>query len=99
MANNSAGTKLGAASVEVFIEATDEFSFAFASQAPPHWLTRDDEAAFKILHKKEDVGLLIKHEPECLGIGHAIEKSDLGKPCRRGSIITFLAEEEHNRSS
>ncbi len=40
-----------------------------------------DEAALAILHKEEDIGLLIKHKPECLRIGHAGEKAlwmDLG---------------------
>ena len=68
------GSLLG---VEVFVESADEVGFTFEAQAGPHRLAGSNEAAFAILHKEEHVGLLIKHEPECLRIGHAGKKGAL----------------------
>ena len=62
---------------EVFVEPTNDVGFTFEAEAGPHRLAGSDEAALAILHKEEYVGLLIKHEPECLWIGHAGEKGAL----------------------
>ncbi len=53
-----------------------------------HRQAGSDEAALTILHKEENVGLLIKHEPECLWIGHAGKKSVLDGFGRHGRIMT-----------
>lgn len=51
--------------------------FIFEAQTGPRRLAGSNEAAFAILHKEEHIGLLIKHKPECLWIGHAGEKGAL----------------------
>ena len=67
----------GLLGVEVFVESANDIGFTFEAQADPHRLAGSDEAALAILYKEEHVGLLIKHEPECLWIGHAGEKGAL----------------------
>jgi hypothetical protein len=67
----------GLLGIEVFVESANDVGFTFETQAGPHRLAGRDEAALTILHKEEHVGLLIKHEPECLRIGHAGKKGAL----------------------
>jgi hypothetical protein len=78
----------GLLGVEVFIESANDIGFTFEAQAGPHRLAGSDEAALAILHKEEHVGLLIKHEPECLWIGHAGKKGALDGLGRHGRMIT-----------
>jgi hypothetical protein len=63
--------------VEVFVESANDIGFTFEAQAGPRRLAGSDESALTILHKEEHVGLLIKHESECLWIRHAGEKGAL----------------------
>ena len=78
----------GLLGIEVFVESANDVDFTFEAQAAPHRLTGSDEATFTILHKEEHVGLLIKHEPECLRIGHAGKKGALDRFGRHGRILT-----------
>ena len=67
----------GLLGVEVFVESANDLGFTFEAQAGPRRLAGSDESALTILHKEEHVGLLIKHESECLWIRHAGEKGAL----------------------
>ncbi len=77
--------------IEVFVESANDLGFTFEAQAGPHRPAGSDEAALAILHKEEHVGLLIKHEPECLRIGHAGKKGALNGLGRHGRIITRVS--------
>ena len=60
---------------------TPDGQYTLWTESGIHRQAGSDEVALAILHKEEHVGLLIKHEPECLSICHAGEKAlwmDLG---------------------